>query len=58
MANTTICKTYNTHTKKPNVSCQTVTNDLHLENISEQLDCMDSLKVGLIAKRLIFKKSL
>ena len=42
--------------KKIKVPCQTMTNGIYLENILEELDCLNTLGVVLNAKRLLFKE--
>ena len=52
------CKTGNASAKEEKVlSCQAVVNGLQLENVPEELDCLNTLEVILIAKRLLCKKS-
>lgn len=41
--------------KKLKVAYQAVANGLFLENILQELDCLNTLEVVLIAKRLLFK---
>ena len=52
-----ISKTCNTHIKKIKVPCQAMTNGIYLENILEELDCLNTLGVVLNAKRLLFKET-
>ena len=51
-----ICKTYNTHTRKLKVPGQAVVNGLIIEKIPKELDCLNTLGLVLISKRLLFKK--
>ena len=53
-----ICKTCDTHTRKLKVPGQTVVNGLLIEKIKTELDCLNTLSLFLISKRLHFQKSL
>ena len=50
-----ICKTCNAFDKKKELF-QAAVNGLQLENVPEELDCLNTLEVILTAKRLLFKK--
>lgn len=41
---------------KEKVLCQAVVNGFQLENVPQELDCLNTLEVILIAKRLLFQK--
>ena len=51
-----ICKTCDTHTRKLRVPGQAVVNGLIIEKIPKELDCLNTLELVLISKRLLFKK--
>ena len=51
-----ICKTCDTHTRKLKVPGQAVANGLIIEKIPKELDCLNTLELVLISKRLAFKK--
>ena len=51
-----ICKTYDTHTRKLKVPGQAVVNGLIIEKIPKELDCLNTLELVLMSKRLLFKK--
>ena len=40
-----ICKTYDTHTRKPKVPGQAVVNGLIIEKIPKELDCLNTLEL-------------
>ena len=42
-----ICKICHGYAKKPKVPCQTVVNEFFLENIPEELDCLNTPKILL-----------
>ena len=50
-----ICKTYDTHTRMLKVLGQAVFNGLMIEEIPKQLDCLNTLELVLISKRLPLK---
>ena len=49
-----ICKTCDTHTRKLKVPGQAVVNGLIIEKIPKELDFLNTLKLVLINKRLLF----
>ena len=51
-----ICKTCYNHTRKLKVPVQAVFNGLIIEKIAKKLDCLNTLALPLISKRLLFKK--
>ena len=51
-----ICKTCYTHTRKLKVPVQAVFNGLIIEKTAKKLDCLNTLELPLISKRLLFKK--
>ena len=51
-----ICKTCDTHTRKLKVPGQAVVNRLIIDIIPKELDCLNTLELVLISKRLLFKK--
>ena len=53
-----ICKICDTHTRKLKVSGQTVVNGLLIGKIPKELDCLNTLSLVLISKRLLSKKRL
>ena len=52
-----ICKTCDTHTRKLKVPGQAVANGLIIEKIPKELDCLNTLELVLISKRLLFLKN-
>ena len=48
--------TCDTHTRKLKVPGQAVVNGLIIEKIPIQLDCLNTVELVLISKRLLFKK--
>ena len=53
-----ICKICDTHTRKLKVSGQTVVNGLLIGKIPKELDCLNTLSLVLISKRILSKKRL
>ena len=49
-----ICKTYNTHTRKLKVPGQAVVSGPIIEKMQKELDCLNTLGLVLISKRLLF----
>ena len=49
-----ICKTCDTHARKLKVPGQAVFNGLIIEKIPKELDCLNTLELVLISKRLLF----
>ena len=41
---------------KEKLTCQAVVNSLQLKNVPEELDCLNTLEVILITKKLLFEK--
>ena len=46
----------NASAKKEKVACQAVANGLQLESVQEELDCLNTIEVILISKRLLLRK--
>ena len=51
-----ICKTCDRHLKKKQIPCQAVWNKLSIDEIPDQLKCLNRLEKILISKRILFKK--
>ena len=49
-----ICKNCDTHTRKLKVPGQAVVNGLVIEKISKEVDCLNTLELVLVTKRLLF----
>ena len=52
-----IFKTCDIHTRKLEVPSQAVVNGLIIEKIPKELDCLNTLELVLISKRLLYKKN-
>ena len=51
-----VCKTCHIKMKKSQVPCQAVYNTLFVDDIPEEMSCLNQLGLFLIRKRFLFKK--